>query len=202
MRVLARRGVSRAGPYVIALESMDALVRNAGRILIGQYRKTNDLTTLDSLIGFAQAQRAALESLTQDLPPAARPAARSSIDLLIVLQNRVTSVLRGCPCPADILTPPATTGGAPGGVACTCPAKPSVPKTATPPKTSAPPKTSPPKTTPPKVTDPVTRLLPDVGGTDLDETIEEIVKPFLETLGISPSPDSSSSPLPVPSLGL
>ncbi len=203
--ILTERRVVRASPFVIALEDMDELVRAASRALLSEFRKTKDPSLLEPLIGFARAQRASLESVEAALPPAARPAARSSMDLLILVQDRAAGVLGGCPCPVDVLIPPAQVPpGTPGGVDCACKAKipavtkpsvtkPSVTKPSVP---ASPPAVTAPKTVTPPKTD--TGILPDVDGTNLDEKVEEIVEPFLETLGIS----TSSSPLAIPSLSL
>lgn len=109
IKALADAGETDAALYVTTLRDMDARTAAATGLLIGAFRSHGDAGVLQSLIEFAAAQSRELEAVVQVVPPAARPAARGSIEVLAAVQDRVSSVLGGCPCPADIFVPAAST---------------------------------------------------------------------------------------------
>src|SRR5437867_2565683 len=87
VRELVRRGTQKASPYFTDLNDMDARTLDATQLLVGLWRKTNSLKPLGRLTQFAGAQKSALEVLVDRLPPAARPPARDSIDILNRLED-------------------------------------------------------------------------------------------------------------------
>ncbi len=113
IRILVSRGQENAALYREALNDMDARTLDATELLVGVFRRTSRLAPLSRLTKFADAQRSALEVLVDKLPPAARPPASSSLEILQTVSQRVTGIMSGCPCPANALLPPSS-GSDPG----------------------------------------------------------------------------------------
>src|SRR5439155_9675827 len=84
---------------------MDARTLDATRLLVESFRATHKTGPLNVLAQFATAQRHGLEVLIDRLPPAARPPARDSIDILQRVSDRVVGIMGGCLCPANPLLP-------------------------------------------------------------------------------------------------
>lgn len=203
VRILSQRGEENAALFVGALADMDARTLDATTMLINEYRKTRDNGLLGMLIAFSGAQRQGLEAIVDEIPAGAVPKTRSSIELVDAVQNRVSAVLGGCPCPAEALTPAANaTPGTPGGVTCGC--------GATRPGSTPAPKgqSSPPAVEQPKGEDPdggdnaedgSTGPLPDLTDTDVEEQLNDLVNDLLENLGVTPPPVPTAAPsLPLP----
>jgi hypothetical protein len=112
-------GIGDASVYNKTLADMNKSTAAATSLLIDVFRSKKDPGVLQPLIDFTAAQRQGLETVVDEVPPAARPAARGSLEVLVAVQDRVSSVLGGCPCPSDIFTPAASSGaGEPKP--CTC----------------------------------------------------------------------------------
>jgi hypothetical protein len=105
VRILVDRGQQSSNPYFVALNDMDARTLDATRLLVESFRQTHRIGPLNVLSQFATAQRHGLEVLIDRLPPAARPPARDSIDILQRVSDRVVGIMGGCPCPANPLLP-------------------------------------------------------------------------------------------------
>ena len=105
IRELVNRGEQDAALYRIALNDMDARTLDATELLVGVFRRTSKTEPLSRLTKFADAQRSALEVLVAKLPPAARPPANSSLEILQTVSQRVTGIMGGCLCPANPLLP-------------------------------------------------------------------------------------------------
>jgi uncharacterized protein DUF5667 len=110
VRTLVNRGQKNSDPYFVALNDMDARTLDAARLLVESFLVTHAVGPLDRLNQFAVAQRHGLEVLIDRLPPGARPPARDSIDILQRVQDRVTGILAGCPCPSNPLLPKVSSG--------------------------------------------------------------------------------------------
>jgi Domain of unknown function (DUF5667) len=199
IKILADRGVGDAQLYVGALQNMDARTLDATKLLITEFRDTKNSAVLRPLVDFAAAQRQGLQAIADAVPPAARPKTRSSIELVSAVQNRVSDVLGGCPCPAEVLTPTANAAaGTPGRVSCGCSVNPGTsPGTG---GTTSSPSAQKPGTTPPThVTDPSTAPsgpVPPVSGTGEEQQVNTIINGLLSNLGV-PSP--AASPVATPS---
>ncbi|MCA1831961.1 MAG: DUF5667 domain-containing protein [Actinomycetota bacterium] len=120
IKSLADAGVTNARLYVSTLKDMDGSTADATKLLIDEFRAAKDASVLQLLVDFTAAQRQGLETVVDQVPPAARPSARGSIEVLAAVQDRVSSVLGGCPCSADIFTPAAAVPDAPAAKPCTC----------------------------------------------------------------------------------
>lgn len=83
-------------------------------------------SALDHLTAFGQAQVQDLEALLDALPPGVRPVARDSIVVASQTTQRALDVLNGCPCPANPLLEPPSAAGEPAttsdssSVGCAC----------------------------------------------------------------------------------
>lgn len=112
IRELKNRGVDDPALYRIAFNDMDARTQDATELVVGVFRKTARKAPLQVLTSFAIAQRNALEVLVDKLPPAVRPSASSSMELLQAVSLRLTGIQAGCLCPANPLLP--SSGGGTG----------------------------------------------------------------------------------------
>ena len=115
MKVLIDRGKQNASPYFTDLNDMDARTLDAARLLVTAFRQTHQSAPLNKLASFAAAQRNGLEVLIDHMPPAVRPPARDSIDILQRVSDRVVGIMGGCPCPANALLPQVTSESGPPG---------------------------------------------------------------------------------------
>jgi hypothetical protein len=111
MRVMIDRGQQKSDLYLVALNDMDSRTLDAARLLVEYFRSEGKTAPLDRLKNFAGAQKNGLEVLIDKLPPAARPPARDSIDILQRVSDRVIGILNGCPCPSNPLLPKVTSAG-------------------------------------------------------------------------------------------
>lgn len=202
---LSAAGETEGALYVRTLGDMDAATVDAATRLVRAYRDTAERELMDRLGGFASEQRLDLVGIMGQLPAEARPAARDSITLVERIEDQVYDVLAGCPCPANPLAPTAGTTPPPAGplpaapVRCACEEQPTGGLRQDPgddgsdggdPDPSDP---DPEDPGPEEPEDPNT--LPDLDGTDLDDTAEELIEDLIE-----PLPSLSPSPSPLPSL--
>jgi hypothetical protein len=222
VRELVNRGERRAGPYLEALNDMDARTLDATRLLVEVYGRTRRSEPLLRLARFAAAQRNGLEVLLPRIPPAAQPPARDSLDILRRVADRVTGILSGCPCPGNPLLPgtgpppEAEPGGAPEtpqAPLCPCArirgetgreraaGPPPSGGTATPPPSGD--GTLPP--TPPPEDRRLDINVPDIPGTSLDDPVNRVVNDLidkvLETVDdtvVDPLVEPVQSVLPAP----
>jgi uncharacterized protein DUF5667 len=215
LRELVSRGERNAAPYFTALNDMDARTLDATRLLVQVYGKTRNRLPLDRLTQFAVAQRLGLEVLLERMPPTVRPPARDSIDILTRVTDRVTGIVGGCLCPANPLvpgtSPPAgptgevgSSSNTPQGPLCPCGRirgdnPPRGPNGAVPPPSDEPPPEEPPA-------DPrIDVNLPDIPGTNVDNTVNGIIDEVLEEiddlldelLPSIPTPAVTLPPLPL-----
>lgn len=199
VQALKDAGIESTPLYVGALRNMDLKTADATARLLREFRRTGDASVLQPLVQFSLAQREGLESIFDQLPPGARPAARSSLELVTAVQNRVSDVLGGCPCPDDVFTPAGSTVTG-GPVACVC-AAPRTDSTGVP--KSSPPAGSPTETTPKGDGDsdgvnpppPAPGVLPDLPA-GIDDTVNPVIDSLLGTVGASPTPLPSLSLVP------
>jgi len=105
IRELKDRGTDDPALYRIAFNDMDARTQDATELIVGVFRDTSRKAPLRALTNFAIAQRNALEVLVDKLPPAVRPSASSSMELLQAVSLRLTGIQAGCLCPANPLLP-------------------------------------------------------------------------------------------------
>lgn len=110
IRELKNRGVDDAALYRIAFNDMDARTQDATELIVALYRDTSRKLPLQRLTNFANAQRNALEVIADKLPPAVRPSASSSIELLQAVSLRLSGIQAGCLCPANPLLPNSSSG--------------------------------------------------------------------------------------------
>jgi len=115
MKILIIRGKQNADPYFVDLNDMDARTLDAARLLVTAFRQTHQSAPLHKLASFAAAQRNGLEVLIDRMPPAVRPPARDSIDILQRVSDRVVGIMGGCLCPANALLPQVTPESGPPG---------------------------------------------------------------------------------------
>ena len=120
MKILVARDKQSADPYFVDLNDMDARTLDAARLLVTAFRQTHQAGPLHRLASFAAAQRNGIEVLIDHMPPAVRPPARDSIDILQRVSDRVVGIMGGCLCPANALLPqvspesgPAASGAGP-----------------------------------------------------------------------------------------
>jgi hypothetical protein len=192
---LVNRGQDKVGPYAIALNDMDARTMDATQLLVGVFRSTHRTAPLRRLTNFAVAQTNALEVLVDKLPPAARPYASDSLDILHSVSNRVTGIMGGCLCPANALLPKAggssdDNGGAGGLTApqspqCACSRFRSEDSTSTASGNPTEPGRKPgqPPAQPPDDSH-ITDVVPDVPGTQVDNDVKDVVNDLIDnTLG-------------------
>lgn len=118
VRRLAAAGSDDAAVFVATLNDMDGSTIDASELLVDASRAGAGLTPLRRLASFTTSQRSRLESVLVDVPAGARPAARDSLATLVLLGDRVSDIIEGCPCPGNPLqiTPAGSTSGAP----CSC----------------------------------------------------------------------------------
>jgi hypothetical protein len=212
VRTLLARHQDQAPPYVTALNDMDARTLDATKLLVALYRSTNSLKPLGRLTQFATAQKSALEGLVDRLPPAARPPARDSIDILNRVSDRVTGILQGCPCPANPLVPqsgppaaPPSTGGSAQTPACSCSRFRGDNRggstdggSAQPPPNHQPPSTpGPGNNNPPPNNNGIDLNVPDIPGTTLDNQVEDSVNNLIDSVLSSANSTLDQLPLPV-----
>ena len=193
VRALADAGELDTSRYISTLKDMDARTADATSLLITAFRHDKDSSILTTLIDFSAAQRQSLETMVNAMPPGARPAARGSIEVLVAVQDRVSSVLGGCPCSSDIFTPASTVPGGPA--ACTCsstrndangvPTRPQAEPTTRP--------TSAPSPTPTPTTSPSPSPSPSPGPV---EQVQDAVNQLLNGLLPTPTPLPSTPALP------
>ncbi|MFY9586950.1 MAG: DUF5667 domain-containing protein [Actinomycetota bacterium] len=115
IRELQNRGTEDPALYRIAFNDMDARTQDATELIVGVFRDTSRKLPLQRLTNFAIAQRNALEVLVDELPPAVRPSANSSMELLQAVSQRLTGIQAGCLCPANPLLPNTSSGSSASG---------------------------------------------------------------------------------------
>jgi hypothetical protein len=204
IKTMLQRGVRQQELYRRPLGDMDGRTLDATRLLIVEYRATKRSSVLAPLERFANAQKQSLESIVDDLPPGARPDARSAIEVLDAVTSRVSNVLAGCPCPADVLVPPANaTKGTPGAVTCSCQAAGSTRQSTPEPRTEAQSTTPPPSQhqqpqpkPQPQPSSPGITVNPGA----IDQQVNTTINGLLQDLGVQPLPLPTvpSSPISIP----
>jgi hypothetical protein len=195
VRALKDAGVERTALYTSTFADMDQSTKDATARLIREFRSTGDESVLQPLVDFSRGQRDSLESIFDQLPPGARPSARSSLELVVAVQDRVSDVLGGCPCPEDVLVPAGSTTAPP----CTCstdrtdanglPRRSDQSDGGTTVQPSPPPGPDDHVVPPPPTNSP----LPEVEGTDVDNTVGDLLGDVI---------DGTPTPSPLPSLSL
>ena len=199
MKTLLDRGARAQALYVRPLKDMDARTLDATKLLIIEYRDSKRSAVLQPLVRFTAAQKQGLESIVDEIPPGARPEARSAIEVLNAVQNRVQNVLGGCPCPADVLAPPTNVPkGTPGRVSCSCSATASG-RTATQNNTQAAQPSQPQQNPPQQPSGPGPQpgdkglTLDTSGVSQIDQQVNGVITGLLQDLGVS-------SPAPLPTV--
>lgn len=212
-RELANRGEDEAAPYLEAFNDMDARTLDATSLLVGVFRRTSRTGPLEKLTQFAVAQRNGLEVLIDRLPPAARPPARDSLEILTRVSERVTGIMGGCICPANPLLPNVGSGAQDRGGAdddeaseepvaqapqCACErfrgGDSNGSATGNPQNPRRGGGNGGGETPPPEDPGISVPNLPDVGGIDVDEVVNELIDDALET--VEPLVEPIVGPLP------
>lgn len=200
--------------YVSTLGAMDSLTNRGSTILIADFKANDALSSLERLTRFTQVQAQDLSRIIDQLPAAAQPAARDSLILLERVDIRAQEALNGCPCSSNPLVPvipSAGEGPSPGaeGPECACnrgSSRSTSGSTSDGGTDSTDDGTNPddggtdPQPPPPE--DPNTVNVPEVDGTDADNTAEDALNDLIDQVTESPLPLTSVLPTPseLPSL--
>ncbi|MBI4730169.1 MAG: hypothetical protein HY775_11855 [Acidobacteria bacterium] len=194
---LVDRGVTKETLYVGTLGDMSRDTSEAHRLLVRVFKRTRDAFPLRQIDGLALAEMDTLTSLMDRIPPGARAAARTSIELATSVRGETQDLLKGCPCEETLSpAPPAPLPGRVGSAPCECEPRPgehpeSGSTTEPGIQPAGPTESSP--TPPPSEPSPTpdANTLPDVPGTGVDDDAEEIIEDLLSPV---PTPPLASGP--------
>lgn len=201
--LLAEAGVREEALYEDALDRLDFHTVKGSELLIKVFKERDDVTVLDKLKSFAEAQSQDLSARLPLLPAGVRANARDSLALLATVDQRANDLLRGCPCPENPLAPatgePAAQEEGSSPAACrACGAE--APGGGLGPSKSDPPPADEPAPHDPEPSDPGILPIPDTGVEPVDDLVDQLDKEAEELIEDLLGTLPPAAPEPAPSL--